>query len=129
MRSGTLTLKIARGKLDLPTVDAVIRLPRRQAPIVARLGLAPLTIGSDPSVADVVLADPRISRSHASVQITELGLRVKDLGSKNGISLGATRVFDVLCGPEDTVTLAGAATLGFQVAGAPAEIPLSREAS
>lgn len=51
---------------------------------------------------DLVLSDPSVSRRHASLALTSEGIRVRDLGSTNGIFLGAMRVHDcVLSGPVD----------------------------
>ena len=43
----------------------------------------------------VVLDDPRVSSVHAEMVGTEQGVRLKDLGSKNGTFLGGVRVGEV----------------------------------
>lgn len=54
-----------------------------------------LVVGSADSV-DISLSDPTISAVHCEVHATASGLRVADLGSKNGLFVGAGRVNEVL---------------------------------
>jgi transcriptional regulator with GAF, ATPase, and Fis domain len=44
---------------------------------------------------DVALADPRVSRQHLEIEVLPTGLRVRDLGSKNGTFLHGTRIGEV----------------------------------
>ncbi len=55
----------------------------------------PIVIGRD-AACDVVLHDPSVSRRHARVEPAASGLRVLDLGSGNGVLVGAVRVSDVV---------------------------------
>jgi pSer/pThr/pTyr-binding forkhead associated (FHA) protein len=48
-------------------------------------------IGRAPS-ADIVLADPHLSRRHATVQLTAVGVTPTDLGSTNGSWLNDQRI-------------------------------------
>ena len=52
-----------------------------------------LTLGSY-SGADLQLSDPSVSRQHALIQVDELGHRVTDLDSKNGLWVNGVRVRD-----------------------------------
>ncbi|MBK7860649.1 MAG: sigma 54-dependent Fis family transcriptional regulator [Archangiaceae bacterium] len=52
---------------------------------------APLTVGTHPS-AGLVLSDGTVSRFHAELRPSPLGLQVKDLDSRNGTFLGEARV-------------------------------------
>jgi transcriptional regulator with GAF, ATPase, and Fis domain len=63
----------------------------------ARVGARPL--------ADIVLADARVSGLHCEITVGGDALRVRDLGSKNGTFIGAVRILDALFGPGDVVTV------------------------
>ena len=79
------------------------------------IGAEPLVVGRDAS-ANLVLSDPRVSALHAELVATPRGVRVRDLGSKNGIWYEGLRITEGL--------LVEPATLFFgpvEVAFAPAE--------
>jgi DNA-binding NtrC family response regulator len=59
----------------------------------ATIGQDPVLIGRDPSCT-LVIADPRVSKMHGELVATPRGVRVRDLGSKNGIWAGDVRVED-----------------------------------
>ena len=48
-------------------------------------------VGTGP-LCDLRLTDPTVSRRHASIELTELGVMVSDLGSTNGTFLGEARI-------------------------------------
>lgn len=48
---------------------------------------------------DLSLRDPSVSRRHLSLRLTADGIRVRDLGSTNGVFLGDLRVHDCVVGP------------------------------
>ena len=48
-----------------------------------------LLIGRAPS-ADIVLSDPSVSGQHAEIELLEGGLRLRDMGSKNGTLLNGS---------------------------------------
>jgi two-component system response regulator GlrR len=48
-------------------------------------------VGAAPDV-DLVLTDPAVSRLHAELDLSDLGLRVRDLASKNGTFVDGVRV-------------------------------------
>lgn len=56
-----------------------------------RVGRGVQVIGRAPT-ADVVLADPHLSRRHATIQATPEGVLLTDLGSTNGTWLNDTRI-------------------------------------
>jgi two-component system, NtrC family, response regulator GlrR len=124
----TLTLNIGRTSLGLPSIEVSVRLPRAR-PVVKPIGLAPLLIGSDPELVDVALADERISKRHCAVEITERGLRVRDLGSKNGVYVGEMRVADATIPLDTVITLAQVASVSFRETGPTTQIPLTSEVS
>ncbi len=63
----------------------------------ARVGARPL--------ADIVLADARVSGLHCEFTVGGEALRVRDLGSKNGTFVGTVRILDALLAPGDVVTV------------------------
>jgi transcriptional regulator with GAF, ATPase, and Fis domain len=63
----------------------------------ARIGARPL--------ADIVLADARVSGLHCEITLAGDAPRVRDLGSKNGTFVGDVRVLDALLAPGDIVTV------------------------
>src|SRR5262245_20335184 len=78
---GTLT-DVRLDVLELPNLHVVVTAPEGASRRVL-LGVSPLTIGTDPSC-DVVVADARVSRCHLEIVRDPRGVRVRDLGSKNG---------------------------------------------
>ncbi len=53
--------------------------------------------------ADLAIQDPTISRRHAELVAEPGGVRVRDLGSSNGVSVNGARVAAGFVGPGDTV--------------------------
>ena len=87
-------LDVRRASLQvLAGADAGRRFEIEQS---ARIGARPL--------ADIVLADAKVSGLHCELSVGEL-LRVRDLGSKNGTFVGGVRVLDALLSPGDVVTV------------------------
>jgi signal transduction histidine kinase len=78
------------------------------------LGDAPLSIGSAGSC-HVVLADKFVSRRHAEVAPTATGFIVRDLGSRNGTTIGSARVSEAVLAPGATFKVGGT-TLRLEVA-------------
>lgn len=62
-----------------------------QAGLEVELARESLVVGSGAS-ADLVLSDPRVSRLHAELSLGSQGVRVRDLGSRNGTFVGEARV-------------------------------------
>ncbi|MBX3232162.1 MAG: sigma 54-interacting transcriptional regulator [Labilithrix sp.] len=87
------------------------------------LGLEPVTIGSGPEC-DLILDDRRVSRRHCSMQVSEDGLVLRDLGSKNGTFVGDVRVREVLFAP-DVFVSAGGVQLVVRATGSPTLVELS----
>jgi transcriptional regulator with GAF, ATPase, and Fis domain len=78
-------------------------------------------VGQSP-VCALRLADPMVSRRHLALDVVGDRLRVRDLGSKNGTSIGALRVLVAFASPGDAITI-GRSTLRVAVAG-PADASL-----
>ena len=60
------------------------------------LALDEQVVGSDPG-ADLIVTDPAVSRRHFSVRLMDDGVRVRDLGSSNGLFVDRVRVVDGYC--------------------------------
>ncbi|MFT3837428.1 MAG: sigma 54-interacting transcriptional regulator [Myxococcaceae bacterium] len=77
---------------------------------------------------DLTLKDPSVSGLHAELSHDELGIRVKDLGSRNGTFVDGVRVLEaVLTGPAKLAL--GATQLEFTPAGAEVELEASEQNS
>jgi len=81
-----------------------------------------LLIGSS-AEARLQLSDPSVSRQHASIQTDELGHRLTDLESKNGLWLNGVRVRDAYLSDGATIQL-GRVTLRYRLC---ADQPLEHE--
>ena len=76
------------------------------------LGHVAQIVGRDESC-DVVLADGKVSAVHLELVASERGVRVRDLGSRNGTFLGRTRIADATLTEPTTITV-GETLLEFQ---------------
>jgi DNA-binding NtrC family response regulator len=77
----------------------------------APLGLARITIGASPSC-DLVLSDPSVSGVHAELAPLDDGVRVRDLGSTNGVTHLGVRIHEALLRPGAVIGL-GKTTLAL----------------
>ena len=68
--------------LRLPNLEVMVTLPNRNT-VVARLGLEPLVLGQNTDC-DLVVTDAKVSRRHCELRLTERGVFVQDLDSRNG---------------------------------------------
>jgi transcriptional regulator with PAS, ATPase and Fis domain len=122
----TLTSADEGRSLRLPNLRVTVTLPDRRT-VTATLGLAPLRIGQSPEC-DLVLADPKVSRRHCELRLTDKGVLLEDLDSRNGTFLRDVRVVEVFLPPSVPATL-GDCTLIVQPAGGSAVLPLSAAGS
>jgi hypothetical protein len=93
-------------------------LDRRQALLVGEgrrnvLGGSRVVVGRSRD-ADIVLADPNVSRRHAELRREESGWHVVDLGSTNGIKVNGRRVDQAALGSGDQITI-GVTDLTFEL--------------
>lgn len=105
--SNTLTVRLERerGRELLELREIPLRLhPPDGVAVEAVLGLAPLRVGSGPDCA-LCAKDPGVSRVHCELTLTSEGVRVRDLGSKNGTFLRDVRIHDALVPPGAQVSL------------------------
>jgi DNA-binding NtrC family response regulator len=69
-----------------------------------KLDVGRITIGADPRC-DLVLEDPSVSGVHAEAALMEEGVRVRDMGSTNGIKFLGNRITDAVLQPGSVVVL------------------------
>jgi DNA-binding NtrC family response regulator len=69
-------------------------------------GRSPIVLGSGRH-ADVAIADRHVSGRHCSVEPFESGIRVRDLGSRNGLYVGAARTESAVITAEGTAFVIG----------------------
>ena len=74
-----------------------------------------LVLGRSPQ-ADLVVADPSVSRRHAELTLTQGRLGIHDLDSANGTALNGVRQPQMLAGPDDMVTFGA---VSFRVSDVP----------
>jgi DNA-binding NtrC family response regulator len=91
------------------------------------LPLAGVVLGADPSC-DVVIADPAVSRRHATVTAGEGGFTVEDLGSRNGTWIDGARVTRAVV-PVGTMFRVGSTLVQVLPAEESIELPPSKDAS
>src|SRR5262245_44243194 len=77
-----------------------------QSSAVVALGARPVVVGAHAGC-DLVLADPKVSRRHAELAVTNEGIRLKDLGSTNGTWYQGTRVTEVVVPAGATIQFGG----------------------
>jgi transcriptional regulator with PAS, ATPase and Fis domain len=117
----TLT-ELGQETLEIPSLE-ILCISRQNDEQRVPIGLTALVVGKDPD-ADVRLDDPRVSRRHCSLTLTERGVVLRDLGSKNGTFVGGVQVVEAILTPSVEVTVGGA-RLWVQRAGSPETVALS----
>ncbi len=68
-------------------------------------------VGRDQDLAEMVLSDPRISRSHARFTVNGAGVTVVDLDSTNGLVINGEEMGQAELKPGDTISLSETTTL------------------
>ena len=84
-----------------------------------------LLVGTHPS-AELVLADPHVSRLHARLDIEDADYVLRDLGSTNGTRVAGVRVREA-CLEDGAIVDIGATRLRFRLLDEPFEITLAPE--
>ena len=120
----TLTT-LRRDAVELPSVRLTL-VTHDGATQAVPLGVAPVVLGTSPEC-DLVVVDPRVSRRHCQVAMTERGIVIRDLGSKNGTFVAGLQIFEAVLPPLAQATI-GASTFSVQVVGAPSILQLSASA-
>ncbi|MCC6558120.1 MAG: sigma 54-interacting transcriptional regulator [Polyangiaceae bacterium] len=106
----------------LPSVRVRVT-PPQGAPVEAALGISPLVVGTSPDC-DLVIADARVSRRHCELRLTERGVLLRDLRSKNGTTIGQVHVHEAFL-PRDMIATIGGSRLSVRVEGSPSILRLS----
>jgi transcriptional regulator with GAF, ATPase, and Fis domain len=107
------TVAHARGGRGAPPLGAVIRVIGAEAtPPSFCLGAGTCVVGSA-APADIVIAEPTVSRKHAELKLVPEGIALKDLGSRNGTFYLGQRVEKMVLGLGARVEV-GAATLALE---------------
>ncbi|MEJ7732754.1 MAG: FHA domain-containing protein, partial [Polyangiaceae bacterium] len=94
VRFNDQTAPLARtgGEARPAPIAAVVRvLGAKATPPLLRLKVGACVLGSGPS-ADVLIAEPTVSRVHVELGLVPEGVSVKDLGSRNGTFSQGQRV-------------------------------------
>jgi pSer/pThr/pTyr-binding forkhead associated (FHA) protein len=76
------------------------------------LGKTVATVGRA-STNDIVVSDPKVSRSHARIECTAAGYTIEDLHTANGTCVNGEAVSHAVLRPGDVITL-GSTTLKFE---------------
>lgn len=105
------------GELHVVVVDG----PSAGASVVLR---SKVVIGSDESC-DLTLEDSTVSRRHAVMSLTDQRVRIRDVGSRNGVFIGDTRVHDGVLS-EGAVIRLGKSALALRPRWARREVSASR---
>jgi DNA-binding NtrC family response regulator len=107
----------------LPSVRVTLVLPSGST-VEAPLGMDPLVVGTSPEC-DLVAVDPRVSRKHCELRMTRRGIVLRDLGSKNGTSIGEVAILEVIL-PVGVSATVGNSRISARLSGDPSVVPLSR---
>ena len=91
------SLKVTRGQANKQTLE---------------IGPETQVVGRN-EACDIVLDDRKVSAVHMELVATERGVRVRDLGSRNGTFIGDTRIGEVYLMKPTTITV-GESSLNFE---------------
>lgn len=119
----TWTITIPRAdSIELPALSVVVvgTTPERSAP----LGLDTVVVGSGEDN-PLVIDDRSVSRRHCSITLSEHGIVLRDLGSKNGTFVGKLAVREAVLVPDVVVTL-GSTSIVVRVVGKSSVAALSK---
>jgi len=120
----TLVLVREGGEESVELPSARVHLTRPgQADLHAALGLEPVVIGSSPEC-ELVVDDPYVSRRHCQLSLTERGVRVRDLGSRNGTFVQQVRLGEAYLPPGASISL-GQMSVTVEAGEACTRVPLS----
>jgi len=92
----------------------------------ARTTSPSFVIGSGPN-ADLLVADPSVSREHLVLSLEPSGIRLRDR-SKNGTKIGGVRIVEALV-TSDTVLTLGGASVALQIEASTLVLPLSEQST
>lgn len=118
----TLIATLDGQTVHLPRVYVSVKMPGGQI-LQEALSMQRLTIGTS-SDCDLVVRDSRVSRRHLDLHIGEMGVALRDLGSKNGTFLAKLRIFECIL-PLHTTVAFGNSELVIRAEGEPVILPLA----
>ncbi len=124
--SFTLTSVDEGRSLRLPNLRVTLTLPDRRT-LAKPLGLEPLVLGQS-DTCDIIVADPKVSRRHCELRLTEEGVLLVDLGSRNGTMVRDLRIIEAFLPPATLVTI-GDSTFVVSPSGGAAVLALSVQSS
>lgn len=120
----TLTLGEARAdSIPVPAVRVVVSRPAGEVLAEAKLGIEPIVVGSHLDC-DISIKDPRISRRHCELRLTERGVILRDLNSKNGTYINKIPIIEAIL-PLNAAAELGSSVLRLADSGRTTLIPLS----
>lgn len=99
-RTSALQWFVKGGFLTLPSGERV------------RVGVEPLILGRDASCS-IVIDDPEVSAIHCEVRADGQGVQVKDLGSRNGTSVGSVKIREAVLVAPCSLQL-GSTRIGYE---------------
>lgn len=97
----------------------------RRAPVTAALGVHSLVVGTSPEC-DLSVIDPRMSRRHCELRLTERGVLLRDLDSKNGTHIGGVPIREAFLLPHVPAKV-GSSTLLLTPESGATVLPLSKK--
>ncbi len=122
----TLAATLSGQTLELPAVSVVVNMSPGEGagPVLeVPLGVIPLRVGSGADC-DIVVPDPRMSRFHAELRVTEQGILFRDMASKNGSFLGRVRISEAFLPPHVALRIGGS-ELYIKATGSKVVVPIS----
>jgi DNA-binding NtrC family response regulator len=97
-----------------PPLAALVRvLGAKASPACFRLSSGSCLLGAGPEC-DVVVADPRVSRKHVRLSLVPEGIKLEDLGSRNGSFYLGQRVEKIVLAPGSRIAL-GAVEVALEI--------------
>src|SRR5688500_8957014 len=102
----TLSLPPDRARIGSARLVIGFDTPAVRAVAVGRaLPHGPVVIGSDPGQSNVVVNDPHVSARHCEIVATAAGVKLVDLGSRNGTKVQGIAVHGALLEPGVVITI------------------------
>ncbi|MGZ3416327.1 MAG: sigma 54-interacting transcriptional regulator [Polyangiales bacterium] len=90
----------------------------------ARLEIPTFVVGTG-ELSDLKLSDPTVSREHLRLSLEAAGVRVRDVGSRNGTWIGGVRVREALLTTSTVLTI-GATSLSIHLDAGPIDLAVSQ---
>jgi transcriptional regulator with PAS, ATPase and Fis domain len=115
VRAGLLRIEIVRADAEI--------VAGPDAPCTAPITASGTIVGSS-EACDLHLSDSLVSRRHLELQTLPNGVRVRDLGSRNGTFLGTTRIVEIVL-QKDAVLSIGDSSLAVKLGAGTEELVLS----